>query len=57
MVSYETLTLLLNGVSVSDTRIDVDTRKTLVGYSSVKYSIQKIFVRFLKILARFLTQF
>jgi len=29
--SYEARTLLLNGVSVSDTRIGVDTRMTLIG--------------------------
>jgi len=41
------------GVSVLDIRIGVDTRMTLVGHLSVKCSIQKIFVEFLKILTRF----
>jgi len=49
---YETQTLL-NSVFMSDTRIDVDTRTTLVGHLSVKCSIQKIFVGFLKFLAQF----
>ena len=31
MTTYEVRTLLLNGVSVSDTCIGVDTRTTLVG--------------------------
>jgi len=30
-MNYEARTLLLNGVSVSDTRIGVDTRRTLIG--------------------------
>jgi len=30
-VVYETQTILLNGVSVSDTYISVDTRMTLIG--------------------------
>jgi len=39
----------LNGVSVSDTRIGVDTRITFVGH----LLIQKVFVEFLKILTQF----
>jgi len=40
---------ILNGMSVSNTRISVDTRRTLVEHLLVKCSIQKIFVEFMKI--------
>ena len=47
----------LNDVSVSDTRICVDTRTTFVGYLSVKCSIQKnicgIFENFSTVLTQF----
>ena len=46
-MEYEAQTLLLNGVSVSDTRM------TPVGHVFVKCPIQKVFVRFLTILVRF----
>ena len=43
-----TWTLLLNGVSVSDTRIG-----HLIGYVSGNCPIQKIFVEFFTIIVRF----